>query len=152
MRDQNLFNAALNSELCMSRYRFSLSIHSVTTLLVGTTFGLSCNIALAASNLDCEKLLNARDLSKAQSVCQQALMSQQQAASREQKKPLIEAYAKAHHNLGMLYTLLGKPIETERHFRNQIEILDKLYPQGSVTTAQAYIDILPDQKGGDSYY
>ena len=94
---------------------FSLQKYSI--VLLSTLLSLSSATALAASNADCENALKARDLNKAQSLCQQALKAQQQAASRNAQHASLDAQAKAHHNLSMLNTLLGKTSETERHLR-----------------------------------
>lgn len=68
-----------------------------------------------------------------------------------------EATAQAHHALGMLYARTDAS-KAERSFRDEIAILEQLYPQGSAATAIAYnnLGILHQRAGqpdqAESYY
>lgn len=71
--------------------------------------------------------------------------------------PHSEATAQAHHALGMLYTQMDAA-KAESSFREEIAILERLYPAGSAATAIAYnnLGILRQRNGqpdqAESYY
>lgn len=91
-------------------------------------------------------------IAEAEPLLQHALELRQRALG-----PHSEATAQAHHALGMLYTRLDA-VKAESSFRDEITILERLYPSGSAATAIAYnnLGILRQREGNpdqaESYF
>lgn len=99
-----------------------------------------------------DALISQNKIAEAESLLSTALKLRQESLGARS-----EAAAQAHHALGMLYTRTDAA-KAERAFRDEITILEQLYPSGSAATAIAYNNVgilrqrngYPDQAA--SYY